>query len=190
MPKSIAHKLSDEALAARRREWAERVTKAWLAKHPPASSEHISKKPFTVANLVRLADLATFADDIRVEEIRANGNTLPGPGTWMPGPQMWFVIQMLYAEFGYVVSFLAFVRQRAAPGFGFAGAGFRGGKARLTPRVSDRYLRNPFFVALVRSRAEKRNEAPGMKDVVNLIEELGPFVAPKNAASEATRKKR
>jgi hypothetical protein len=183
VPETIEHLLTDEAQLARRRAWAEEVVALWEADRGEGSSEHVSKKGFTREELVYLADLSAHADDIRIRELVAHGGKLPGRATWSPGPEMELIVQALYREFGYIVGFLAFARECATPGFGFAGRGaksFRpdasdGTRATMTPRVVDRFMRNPFFVAHVRDDAARRGVAPGWKDVVSLIEKLGVF---------------
>jgi hypothetical protein len=196
MRKSLKHLLTKEAQIKRRREWAEDVVDRWL--RPRAgTTEDVKHKGMNRDVLLQLADIAILADDIRISEINANNGTLPGPDSWLPGPQMWKVIQAMYCEFGYVIHFLAYVRECSAPGFGFVGKGIKkfggsgkgGGRAKMTPTVVFRYMRNPAFMGELIRRASGRYSV-GYKDIISLIEELAPFRASEYLAIELSRSRK
>lgn len=194
MPKSIEKHVAPDAVARRLTQWAEQVTDAWIAERR-GTPEDISRKPFTREQLVGLAVFAAQADDIRAHEVVAHGNTLPGPDTWSPGPHFWNLIRALYCEFGYVVGFLAFVREEWAKdrgrtvkhGVRALWPDKRTKRPKATARVVKQLLMSPAFADWLREHGERRGVALGMKDARELIERLGYTVEP-TALKEATRK--
>lgn len=194
MPKSIAKHVAPEAVAARLIQRAEEVTDAWLAPRR-GTPEDIGRKPFTREQLVGLAVFAVQADDIRIGEIMAHGGTLPGPDTWSPGPHYWNLMRAMYLEFGYVVGFLAFVREEWAKNRGRTikrnvralWPDKRTKRPKATAKVVRELLTSPAFCDWLRDHGERRGVSLGMKDAAALVERLG-YSVDAVALKEATRK--